>query len=333
MGTFVETWADSNRWSLLNGVPFDVSGGHLLPAVGAQNPLLRFVQDVSPGIAVEMLLMPDDDLQLSLVKPSSSIDFANQGAITYFGVLYERSFGAYANQFVVNWRDSWDHAIQSVASGLIASMQTYRLLFTLSGGVANVRVYSALDALLFSFTQSDVLLGDMTFLVNPGRAASDLTRPWIGRSTFLWGVSQATIDSILSAGTIVLPSLSIPSMPTQPAFVEGVYSTWSTPSFAGTGVLSVTPQTSLPPGLAIAAQGDSLIVFGAAAVGSAGIYPITLLVTDGVTTQSVTVYLTLTVQPSWMQETNVVTADMLELGDYYYRLAGGPLRKEFRHGL
>lgn len=333
MGMFVEAWANADRWLLLSNATFEVAGGHLMPAVAQANPLLQFRQNVTTGLVVEMEIHPDDDFQLSLVKPSTSISFDQQADITYFGILYEKQYESFYNQFVLNWRGAWGDPLLNVASPQLSNQTTYRLLFSAVSDIVRVKVFNTQGVEVASFTQSGVLMGDMTFLVNPGRLQTGVDRPWIGRSTFLWGATPAMVDTCMAAGKITLPGLDVPSFPTQPSFVEGVYSTWSSPSFGGTGTLSVIPQSKLPDGLSISAQGDRLVIFGAPAAGSSGLYPLCLSVSDGVSESMVTVYLNLSVAPSWSDVGCVVTAGMAALGDYYYRLCGGPLRKEFFDGL
>lgn len=144
MHLYTEAWADSSRWRLLNGSSFMLDDGHLL-AVQA-NPLLQFNQNAEMGLVVEMILYPDDDLQLALVKPSASIDFTTQADITYFGIIYERQFDSYYHQFVLNHRSAWGDPLLEVASPALDNLATYRLLFSASEGAVRVKIFDALDA-------------------------------------------------------------------------------------------------------------------------------------------------------------------------------------------
>jgi hypothetical protein len=71
------------------------------------------------------------------------------------------------------------------------------------------------------------------------------------------------------------------------------------------------------------------VIFGSPAAGSAGAYPLLLEVTDGVNTATVTVLLDLTVASQWVVDPVVIPESSIALGDWYYQIAGGPVRKEF----
>ena len=329
MGVFVESWANADRWLHLNAAGFETSGGYLMPAVGQQNPLLQFRQNVSMGLVVEMYIFPDDDLQLSLVKPAESIDFANQGSITYFGISYESQYASISKQFVLSWRSAWNDVLQNVLSGTLANQTKYRLLFSVIAGVVRVKVFTELGELVVDITQSGVLTGDMTFLVNPGRVRNGPARPWIGRSTFLWDASQAIVDASMAAGTITLTPVSAPAITDSPSFKEGIYNVWRSPAFGGSGNLSVLPRSSLPTGLSVAFQGNQLVIFGAPAAGTAGSYPLLLDITDGVSVTTIAISLQLVVSSSWTPSPSEVSAAAIALGDWYYEVSGGPMRKEF----
>ena len=328
MHLYTEAWADSSRWRLLNGASFMLDDGHLLAV--QDNPLLQFNQNAEMGLVVEMILYPDDDLQLALVKPSASIDFTTQADITYFGIIYERQFGSYYHQFVLNHRSAWDGPLLDVASPALDNLATYRLLFSASEGAVRVKIFDALDALVWDVTQPGVLTGEMTFLVNPGRMQDGApSSPWIGLTKFMWGATPSQVAAAMDGGAIVVPPLVAPSIVDQPSFQERQYSVWESPSFGGSGSFSVTARSPLPPGLSLVFQGDRLVIFGSPAAGSAGAYPLLLEVTDGVNTAMVTVLLDLTVASQWVVDPGVIPESSVALGDWYYQIAGGPVRKEF----
>jgi hypothetical protein len=211
------------------------------------------------------------------------------------------------------------------------NLTEYRLLITSNAGSVTVKIYDALDAFIASHTISGVLSGDMTFLANPGRRVTlPTTYPWIGRMVFAWNATASEIAAIETAGTIVFPSISVPAVVDQPSFVEGVYSTWVSPSVGAAGGLSVQAGGDLPAGLTVGMQGGSLVIFGSPSSGSAGTYPISFVISDGLTTKSITVQLVISVGSRWAVDSGV-TDDVVVFGDYYYQISGGPIRKEFTY--
>lgn len=328
MNIYVETWADGARWRSMNGVAYSIADGKLSP--GGNNPLLLFNQNAGMGLVVEMLLRPNDDLQLSLVKPVANIGFYDQGDITYFGILYEKNFGGYAQQFILNYRSEWGPPISSgPASPFIANSVPYRLLFSAYGDTVRVKVFSEADALLWEISQAGVLTGDMAFLVNPGRYYSGGLEPWIGRTVFAWGVTEEFIDDTMDAGAITVPAPKAPTITAQPVFKEKVYSSWESPAFEGSGAFTYDVRSSLPGGLSLVMQGGRIVIFGTAASGSAGLYPVTVDVTDGLSTTRMTLMLNLQVLSAWNPPVETIPDASMALGDYYYEISGGPVRKEF----
>lgn len=332
MNIYVETWADGARWRSLNGVAYSIANGKLSPV--DENPLLLFNQNASMGLVVEMLLQPNDDLQLSLVKPVANINFDNQGAITYFGILYEKEFGSFAQQFILNYRGAWDAPLSQSASTVIPDSIPYRLLFSAYGDTVRVKVFSEGGAVLWSIMQTGVLTGDMAFLVNPGRLNYETPYPvgldpWIGRTTFAWGVTEEFIDDTMDAGAITVPASKAPTITAQPVFKEKVYSSWESPAFEGSGAFTYDVRSSLPGGLSLVMQGGRIVIFGTAASGSAGLYPVTVDVTDGLSTTRMTLMLNLQVLSAWNPPVETIPDASMALGDYYYQIAGGPVRKEF----
>ena len=282
------------------------------------------------GLVVEMLIQPNDDLQLSLVKPVANISFYDQADITYFGIIYEKQFGDYTKQFVLNYRSEWGPPISSApASPLIPDSIPYRLLFSAYGDTVRVKVFTEAGDLLWSITQTGVLTGDMAFLVNPGRYYSMGLEPWIGRTVFAWGVTEEFIDGVMDAGTITVPASKTPTITAQPVFKEKVYSSWESPAFEGSGAFTYDVRSSLPSGLSLVMQGGRIVIFGTAASGSAGLYPVTVDVTDGLSTTRMTLMLNLQVLSAWNPPVETIPDASMALGDYYYQIAGGPVRKEF----
>ena len=332
MNIYVETWTNANRWRVLNEAVYSVSDGKLHPV--DDNPLLLFNQSASMGLVVEMLLQPNDDLQLSLVKPVDNLTFYNQGDITYFGILYEKEFGDVARQFVLNHRGAWGAPLSQSASSMIPDSVPYRLLFSAYGDTVRVKVFSEGGAVLWSIMQTGVLTGDMAFLVNPGRRNIETSfpaglDPWIGRTTFAWGVTEEFIDDTMDAGAITVPVSKAPTITAQPVFKEKVYSSWESPAFEGSGAFTYDVRSSLPGGLSLVMQGGRIVIFGTAASGSAGLYPVTVDVTDGLSTTRMTLMLNLQVLSAWNPPVETIPDASMALGDYYYQIAGGPVRKEF----
>jgi len=332
LNIYVETWADGARWRSMNGVAYSIADGKLSPV--GNNPLLLFNQNASMGLVVEMLIQPNDDLQLSLVKPVANIGFYDQADITYFGIVYEKEYGDFARQFVLNHRGAWGVPLSQSASSMIPDSIPYRLLFSAYGDTVRVKVFSEGGAVLWSIMQTGVLTGDMAFLVNPGRRNIETSfpaglDPWIGRTTFAWGVTEEFIDDTMDAGAITVPASKAPTITAQPVFKEKVYSSWQSPPFDGSGAFTFDVRSELPSGLTLVMQGDRIAIFGTAASGSAGLYPIVVDVTDGVSTTRMTVVLDLQVLSAWNPPVETIPDASMALGDYYYQIAGGPVRKEF----
>lgn len=331
MNGHIEVWDNDSRWKSLNGVLYSIAGGKLsVLDPNEDNPLLQFRQDVSMGIAIEFVIFPDDDLQFALVIPSSSIDFADEGAITYFGITYECRYSELYMQFALTYRTSFDAPLQHIALPTLPNLTQYRVLLTAHSNTVRVKIYSAADVLLQEETISGVLTGEMTFLANPGRNESGGVMPWIGRTVFAWGATDQQIIDIEDAGTIEFPLIQAPVISVHPSFVEGVFSTWTGPSVGASGALTVEPTAPLPGGLTAGMQGGSLVIFGSPVAGIAGSYPISFIVSDGLTVTTILMELTITVGSRWTVDPGV-TDEVAALGDFYYLIAGGPIRKEFTY--
>lgn len=96
------------------------------------------------------------------------------------------------------------------------------------------------------------------------------------------------------------------------------------------GLASFQLVTDLPDGLALAQSGQSLVLTGSIAPGLTGYWYVSLLLVDvlGGTRYE---QLAIGIAPSFYNSVAdpLVDVDDTELGDYYYTLLGGPLRKEF----
>lgn len=331
MNGHIEVWESDARWKHLNSILYSVADGKLsVVSANEDNPLLQFRQNVSMGVAIESIIFPDDDLQFSLVIPSSSLQFNKQNEITYFGLLYERQFGVVTSQFVLTYRTSFGESLLNITLEALPNLTAYRVLLTARGDTVRLKVFSMTNELLRDATVTGAVTGEMTFLANPGRSESSGAMPWIGRTVFAWGGTEQQIIDIEDAGTIEFPPIQPPIIKVHPAFIEGVFKTWVGPSIGASGALTVEPTVPLPGGLTAGMQGGSLVIFGAPVAGTAGSYPISFIVSDGLTSTTIAMELIITVGSRWTVDPGI-TDDVAALGDYYYQIAGGPVRKEFTY--
>lgn len=92
--------------------------------------------------------------------------------------------------------------------------------------------------------------------------------------------------------------------------------------------------SALPDGMAIEFQGIQLVLFGKPAIGTVGDWPLSIRFwhIDGT---SLGRYAPFKLQINSIEDQSFLdNSDLgLSLGDYYYQLTGGPLRKEMRDGV
>ena len=91
----------------------------------------------------------------------------------------------------------------------------------------------------------------------------------------------------------------------------------------------------LPDGMSLALHADALVLVGAASISDSGDWPIlvSFYTYDGLASLiQLPVSGLLVVDSAEDIEADGLSASSLALGDYYYTLIGGPLRKEMRDG-
>lgn len=104
--------------------------------------------------------------------------------------------------------------------------------------------------------------------------------------------------------------------------------------FGLVGTLQIE-HSRLPDGMSLALQADALVLVGAASISDSGDWPIlvSFYTYDGLASLiQLPVSGLLVVDSAEDIEADGLSASSLALGDYYYALIGGPLRKEMRDG-
>ena len=101
----------------------------------------------------------------------------------------------------------------------------------------------------------------------------------------------------------------------------------SDPIVSGSFTLSF--KSAKPPYVQVLPYGNCLELVGRFRAGYAGTWPVLLEITEPGDVKS---FLTLNIEilPWWQSQDDVVDADDEALGEFYYELCGGPLRKEFQ---
>lgn len=96
-----------------------------------------------------------------------------------------------------------------------------------------------------------------------------------------------------------------------------------------TGLFSVEVKSPKPGYIQIIPYGNCIEVVGRTYSGWAGVWPILVLVKEAGGGEF---FLTINLEilPYWQMNEDAVTPDDEALGDFYYELSGGPLRKEYQ---
>lgn len=128
------------------------------------------------------------------------------------------------------------------------------------------------------------------------------------------------------------PVLVAPDFPQPVNFREGAYASWTSPTFGGSGNLIFSTSSKLPPGIMLTANGSSLVLSGVPTQGTAGQWDLQVVVDDGLQPRTLTIGLAIAVASLFDVPGDVVTEESIALGDFYYQIAGGPLRKEMTQG-
>lgn len=331
MPLVAENWPNLDRWKTLS---LGVGGGGAIAAGGrltanAQNPIFQLKQPFTNFPVIDVRVNPHDDLQIYFTEQAQSIDFANLSNITYFGIYYELNFGGFMSQFFLMRRLVPGGPLVSLPIFTGAPDTEYRILLGATSTHYYAKVFSAAGAELYSSGPIDLFdSGAMSLLVNPGRNTTPPPQPWIGELKVAWGLSEADVLASMTAGQIVVPPLVAPVIPSQPTFYEGVYGSWTSPAIQGSGTYQYELQTSLPPGLVLSTNGAAFTISGRVPVGSAGVWPVKILVDDGFQETELEILLDLSVLPAHEASYSTVSPAAEVLGDFYYLIAGGPLRKE-----
>lgn len=331
MPLIAENWPNLDRWKMLDA---GVGGGGAIAADGrltanARNPIFQLKQPFTSYPVIDVVVNPHDDLQIYFSEQAESIAFANLDLISYFGIYYELSFGGFTNQFFLMRRTTPGGVLTSVALFEAPPDTEYRILLGATSTHYYAKIFSSGGTLLYTSGPIELFdSGSMSLLVNPGRNTSPPPQPWIGELKIAWALSEADVIASMDAGQIVVPPLVAPAIVSPPSFVEGVYSSWTSPAISGSGTFTFQVDSPLPPGLILSTSGSSFTISGRAPVGTAGTWPIRVLVNDGFQITSVDVLLDLSVLSAHEASRDTVSPAAEALGDFYYLISGGPLRKE-----
>lgn len=331
MPLIAENWPNLDRWKTLS---LGIGGGGAVAADGkltanAQNPIFQLKQPFTNYPVIDVRVNPHDDMQIYFAEQSQSVDFINLSNITYFGIYYELNFGGYISQFFLMRRLVPGGPLVGTPIFSGAPDTEYRILLGATGANYYAKVYSAAGTELYDSGPLEVFdSGAMSLLVNPGRNTTPPPQPWIGELKIAWGLGEADVIASMDAGEIVVPPLVAPAIVSLPSFIEGVYGSWTSPAISGSGTFTFQVDSPLPPGLILSTSGSSFTISGRAPVGTAGTWPIRVLVNDGFQITSVDVLLDLSVLSAHEASRDTVSPAAEALGDFYYLISGGPLRKE-----
>lgn len=119
------------------------------------------------------------------------------------------------------------------------------------------------------------------------------------------------------------------------SMVSGQYQTvqtgYSTSAYSGTIIVEVS---ELPAGVLLRVQSSQLVLIGTPTLLEVGLWPMSVRLLDAN-------YVQISALPPFVAVMEVLSAEdiaaegmptaLIELGDYYYALSGGPLRQEMLH--
>lgn len=323
-----ETWTDLSNWTIADGKTAVVSDNKLYPTPGAADaiPVLTFLPPLMEQVPCCYVtfeaFIQGDGFQVEFFDGEGVYPAARTRWVYEDGAVY------FERYLTTNDVSSYSRTrIFDLPPG------TYTFKFINATGYPVVKVYESSVLIrfhrefLFANWDSD------SMRVSPGKAfdVDAGPQPWIGPLTFQNGHTYYGSWALIGNDVLEWPPLVMPDPFVVPIFREGAYSSWTSPSFGGSGFLSFTPLSAVPAGLSLVPgrNGDFSLV-GTPAVGQAGSWALTLLVHDRMDSDALTVTLMVPIQvlSSFDIPSNVVTDSSIDFADHYYRISGGPLRIE-----
>lgn len=323
MSSFTENWANLSRWTIPSGKSVTLSGGRCYAAPGAANTRAELVE-TSPG-GLPFLFV---QVEASIVDGFSIRCFDPDGVFLFHETRFVHEYGSfYLDRFTDDGAP-----IRRRLFSLPAGEYLFRVAFVESFLV--FKVYQG--ATLIRYLETSIgQLGEVhAIALSPGQALDPDAgpQPWIGQVVSVDGLNRYSFppydSTLLGPETLDYPSLVVPDLPDQILFREGAYTSWSSPSFGGSGNLIFSTPSRLPSGISLTPNGSSLVFSGIPVSGSTGDWPIDVVVDDGLQPKTISVVLRIGVLSSFDIPGDVVTEESLALGDFYYQISGGPLRKE-----
>lgn len=324
VSTFTENWANLTRWTIPSGKSVLLLDGKCYAAPGASNVRAELVEAAPGGMPllfVQVDAAIQDGFSIRFFDPDGVFPLHEAMLVHEYGSIYLERY-LYLQPAPVRQR----------LFALPAGQYQFRVGFT--DGYLFIKVYS--DATLIRYAELPIesYWEVHAIAVSPGQAVDpdSISQPWIGAIASTDGQTRFGVDALLGPEEMGYPALVAPDFPQPVNFREGAYASWTSPTFGGSGNLIFSTSSKLPPGIMLTANGSSLVLSGIPTQGTAGQWDLQVVVDDGLQPRTLTIGLAIAVASLFDVPGDVVTAESIALGDFYYQISGGPLRKEMTQG-
>ena len=323
MADFVENWADLSRWDLSIGKNVSLAGGRVTQVPGASNssPVLRLKPSVygTPTSAFKMKVSFQEDFYATMFDPGDSYPRSEVKLIYRDGGLY---------LWCYHTNDPDAAPVYRRLFGLSKGVE-YDVWLGVAEGWLQLKVFQDASLIRYASVWVSANWEMHSMLFCPGRSADPVNGPfpYVGQVSYSDGLNRFGIQAFLGSEVISYPPIAQLQNPYL-SMIEGQPFSWVSPSLAGSGSLVVSVQTAIPKGLILSMDGSRIRLSGVPAVGQAGSFLVAIQIEDALDYEqlqlaSISITVLLASAAYFPDSPETVAA-----ADFYYEIAGGPLRKE-----
>lgn len=323
MADFVENWVDLARWDLSVGKNVSLTGGRVTQVPGASNssPVLRLKSSVygTPTCAFKMKVSLQEDFYATVFDPDDAFPRSEVKLIYRDGGLY---------LWCYHTNDPDQPPVYRRLFGLSKGVE-YDFWFGVAEGHLQFKVFHSASLIRYASVWVSANWDMHSMLFCPGRSIDPDNGPfpYVGQLSYSDSLNRFGVQAFLGAEVIPYPPIAQMQDPFL-SVIEGQPFSWLSPSLAGSGSLVVAVQTALPKGLILSMDGSRIRLSGVPAPGQAGNFLVALQIEDALDYRQLQLAsISITVLPAstayFPDSPETVAA-----ADFYYEIAGGPLRKE-----